>query len=106
MNFNIFVWKFFLFRFLHQIKHWAKLTTLSLISGFISDLTRSRSDLIVENVLLRLQLIVLRRQVTRPMFNQHDRFYLGLLARFSRFWKQTLHIAITWSQTQFMDGCL
>ena len=26
------------------------------------------------------------------MFNQHDRFRLVLLARFTRFWKQTLHI--------------
>lgn len=50
------------------------------------------SDLIVENALLRQQLIVLRRQVTGPMFNQHDRFCLILLARFTRFWKQTLHI--------------
>jgi hypothetical protein len=32
-----------------------------LISGVLSDLTRSRSDLIVENALLRQQLIVLNR---------------------------------------------
>ena len=92
MIYYIFIWKYFLFQFQQQIKHWAKPATLSLISGVISDLTRSRSDLIVENALLRQQLIVLRRQVTRPMFNQHDRFRLVLLARFTRFWKQTLHI--------------
>jgi putative transposase len=63
-----------------------------LISGVISDLTRSRSDLIVENALLRQQLIVLHRQVKRPLFTQHDRFRLVLIARFSRFWKQALHI--------------
>ena len=66
-------------QFQQQIKHWAKPATLSLISGFISDMTRSRSDLIVENASLRQQLIVLRRQVTRPVFNQHDRFRLVLL---------------------------
>ena len=92
MIYNIFVWKYFLFQFQHKIKQWAKPTTLSLISGVISDLTHSRSDLIVENALLRQQLIVLRRQVKRPVFNQHDRFRLVLLARFTRFWKQTLHI--------------
>jgi len=63
-----------------------------LISGVLSDLTRSRSDLIVENALLRQQLIVLHRQVKRPLFTQSDRFLLILLARFSRFWKQALHI--------------
>ena len=92
MIYNIFVWKYFLFQFQQQIKHWAKPATLSLISGVISDLTRSRSDLIVENALLRQQLIVLHRQVKRPLLTQHDRFRLVLLARFTRFWKQALHI--------------
>ena len=92
MIFNIFVWKYFLFQFQQHIKHWAKPATLTLISGFVSDLTRSCSDLIVENALLRQQLIVLCRQVTGLMFNQHDRFRLVLLARFTRFWKQALHI--------------
>ena len=85
MIYNIFACKYFLLQFQQKIKQWAKPTTLSLISGFISDLSRSRSDLIVENALLRQQLIVLHRQVTRPVFNQHDRFRLVLLAHFTRF---------------------
>ena len=92
MIYYILIWKYFLFQFQQQIKHWAKPATVSLISGFISDLTRSRSDLIVENALLRQQLIVLHRQVKRPILTQHDRFRLVLLARFTRFWKQALHI--------------
>ena len=92
MIFNLFVWKFFLFRFLHQIKHWAKPTTLSLISDVLSDLTHTRSDLVVENALLRQQLIVLNRQVKRPQLTRSDRFWLVLLARFTKFWKQALHI--------------
>jgi putative transposase len=92
MSYYIFIWKYFLFQFQQHLKHWAKPATLSLTSGVISDMTRCRSDLIVENALLRQQLIVLHRQVTRPVFNQHDRFRLVLLARFTRFWKQTLHI--------------
>ena len=80
MIYNIFVWKYFLFQFQQKIKHWAKPATLSLISGVLSDLTRSRSDLIVENALLRQQLIVLRRQVKRPLLTQHDRFLFVLLA--------------------------
>jgi hypothetical protein len=89
MIYHIFVWKYFLFQFQQHIKHWAKPATLSLISGVLSDLTRSRSDLIVENALLRQQLIVLNRQVKRPLLTRRDRFLLVLLARFSRFWKQT-----------------
>jgi putative transposase len=88
----IFIWKYFLFQFKRQIKHWAKPATVTLISGFISDLARSCSDLIVENALLRQQLIVLHRQMKRPILTQHDRFRLVLLARFTRFWKPALHI--------------
>ena len=47
MIYYIFVWKYFLFQFQQHLKHWAKPATLSLISGVISDLTLSRSDLIV-----------------------------------------------------------
>ena len=65
---------------------------LSLNTGVLSDLTRSRADLIVENALLRQQLIVLHRQVKRPVFTNRDRFRLVLLARCTRFWEQALHI--------------
>ena len=42
--------------FQEWIKRWTKPATLTLISGLLSDLTRSRFDLIVENALLRQQL--------------------------------------------------
>ena len=38
-----------------------------------SDLRRSRKDLIIENAILRQQLIVLNRQVKRPQLTQGDR---------------------------------
>ena len=83
---------FFLFQFQQRLKHWAKPTTLYSISGVLSDLTRSRSDLIAENALLRQQLIVIQRQVKRPVLTGSDRFLLVLFARFTKFWKQALHI--------------
>jgi putative transposase len=92
MIYNINVLKPFLFQLQQRIKHWAKPANLSLISGVLSDLTRSRSDLVVENALLRQQLIVLNRQVKRPELTSRDRFRLVLLARSTRFWKQALHI--------------
>ena len=66
MVYSIFILKYFLFQLQQKIKQWAKPATQSLISGVLSDLTRSRSDLLVENALLRQQLIVLNRQVKRP----------------------------------------
>ena len=42
-----------------RVKHWTKQATSVLIIGTLSDLTRSRTDLVVENAFLRQQLIVL-----------------------------------------------
>ena len=92
MIYNFFLWKPFTIWLQQRIKHWAKPATLSLISGILSDLTRSRSDLIAENALLRQQLIVLNHQVKRPELTSRDRFRLVLLARCTRFWKQAIHI--------------
>jgi transposase InsO family protein len=58
----------------------------------LSDLGRSKSELIAENALLRQQLIILRRQVKRPTFTRTDRMLLVLLARLDRTWQQALVI--------------
>ena len=73
-------------------KHWTKPATSTLISGILSDLTRSCTDLVVENALLRQQLIVLKRQIKRPQLTDPDRFRLVFLSHFTKFWKQSLHI--------------
>jgi hypothetical protein len=75
-----------------RIKRWTKPATPVLITGILSDLTRSRTDLVVENALLRQQLIVLNRQVKQPQLTNSDRFRLVLLSGFTKFWKQALHI--------------
>jgi hypothetical protein len=74
------------------IKHWIKPATPVLVSGVLSDLSRSRIDLVVENALLRQQLIVLKRRVKRPALINSDRFRLVFLSHFTKFWKQSLHI--------------
>jgi hypothetical protein len=58
----------------------------------LSDLTLSHTDLIVENALLRQQLIVLNRQIKRPQLTNFDRFRLVCLSHFTKFWIQALHI--------------
>ena len=75
-----------------RIKRWIKPATSVLIIGALSDQTRSRADLVVENALLRQQLIVLNRQIKRPQLTNLDRFRLVLLSHFTTFWKQALHI--------------
>jgi putative transposase len=76
----------------NRIKQWSRPTTIILAAEALSDLQRSRKDLIAENALLRQQLIVLNRQVKRPQLTQGDRIRLVGLARLTGFWKQALHI--------------
>ncbi len=60
--------------------------------GARSDLTRIRAELIAENVLLRHQLGILRRQVKRPQLTKGDRLGLLFWASRLRDWKQALLI--------------
>ena len=66
-----------------RIKHWTKPATSVLIIGILSDLTRSYTILVVENALLRQQLIVLNRQVKRPQLTNPDHFRLVFLSHFT-----------------------
>lgn len=91
-----------------HIRRWTKPATSTLVSGLFSDLTRSRTDLVVENALLRQQLIVLKRQIKRPQLTDPDRFRLVLLSHFTKFWKQSLHIVqpdtlLRWHREMFRD---
>jgi putative transposase len=71
---------------------WVKLPTTSLLLGTLVDLTRGKSELLAENALLRQQLIILRRQIKRPVYRKSDRLLLVLLASILRTWKQALFL--------------
>jgi putative transposase len=71
---------------------WVKPPTTSLVLGTLADLTREKAELIAENALLRQQLIILHRQIKRPVYRKIDRLLLVLLARMVRTWKQALFI--------------
>ena len=71
---------------------WIKPPTTFLVLGTFADLTRSKAELLAENALLRQQLIILRRQVKRPVYRKADRVLLVFLARMVRTWKQALFI--------------
>ena len=69
-----------------------KPTTATLARGAVADAAKSKVALIAENALLRQQLIVLQRQVTRPAFTPRDRLLLVLLARLVHGWRAALLI--------------
>jgi len=54
------------------------------------DLVRSKHDLVVENVLLRQQLIVARRQIKRPRLTPGDRVPMVVLASLAKRWRDAL----------------
>ncbi len=75
-----------------HVLRWIKPPTTSLVLGTLADLTRGKSELLAENALLRQQLIILRRQIKRPVYRKTDRLLLVLLARMVRTWKQALFL--------------
>lgn len=74
------------------IQRWVKPTNQSLVLGTVADLTRGRSELVLENAFLRQQVIVLSREKKRPQLTNKDRRLLVLLARLLPSWKDALMI--------------
>jgi putative transposase len=62
----------------------------SIVGGLATDMLRSRSELLTENVLLRQQLIVAARKVKRPVFRRHERTLITLLVAAHSRWREAL----------------
>ena len=75
-----------------HIRRWAKPTSASVTTGFLFDVTLARSELMLENAMLRKQLIILKRQVERPKLSNSDRRWLVILASKLQNWRQALLI--------------
>ena len=75
-----------------RFTRWTKPLRTSLPLSTLTDLGPSQSELIAEKALLRKPLIILRREVKRPVCTQTDRLLLVLLAPMVRTWKQPLLI--------------
>jgi hypothetical protein len=67
-----------------RLRQWTKRGNYALVLNAAMDLTRSRPELILENMLPRQQLIVLQRQAKRPAFTWRDRTLW--------FWQASCHI--------------
>src|ERR671916_3489771 len=74
------------------VSRWTRPRPVALAAGLAADLTRSRRDLLLENALLRQQVLVLRRTVKRPALTPLDRGLLVLLASRLRTWASALLI--------------
>lgn len=76
--------------FVH-LRRWVKPAS-SIPAGILFDMTLPRSQLMLENVMLRKQLLILRRQIERPQLNDADRRWLVILASRLKNWRNTLLI--------------
>ena len=86
----------------HRFIDWTKpATAISLLVGTLTDLARSKSELVAENALLRQQLVILRRRVKRPPCTKTDRMLLVLLAGAVRTWNKPCSLS---SQRRFCGG--
>jgi putative transposase len=84
----------------------SKPTVVPLVAGTLADLPRTKPALILENALLRQQLVILQRSVKRPRCTQTERALLVLLASRLRTWRQSLVIVqpdtlLRWHQDLF-----
>jgi putative transposase len=75
-----------------RLCQWTKPNNHTLPLNAVLDITRSNSELVLENVLLRQQLIILQRQTKRPRFTWRDRALFVFLASKLRTWKEALII--------------
>ena len=76
--------------FQERVLRGIKPRTTSLVVSTFVDLTRGRAELLAENALLRHQLLILHRQVKRPVYRKSDRLLLVLRARMVRTWEGAL----------------
>jgi hypothetical protein len=73
-----------------KLQHWSRPTDGRAVLETVSDLLRPKSELVLENALLRQQVIVLHRQVKRPKITSLDRRLMVLLASRLRAWRSAL----------------
>jgi putative transposase len=76
----------------HLLRRWTKPTNDAPVLNSALDLTRSKTELVLENAILRQQLVVLNRHTKRPTLSWRDRALFVFLASRLCTWKQAFHI--------------
>jgi len=79
-------------RVLNRVRIVVRETTrpLPLLAGLVADATRYRKQLLLEEALLRQQLIVASRKVKRPILGGHERRYVVMLASILPRWRDAV----------------
>lgn len=77
---------------IQRLKAWSKPNSQNFVGGIAFDTVRSRKELVLENALLRQQVIVLQRQVKRPRLTWRERGIMVALASQPRQWQSALLI--------------
>ncbi len=75
-----------------RLRRWTKPDNQSLALNAVLDLARPKSELVLENALLRQQLIVLQRHAKRPTLSWRDRALFVYIASKLPTWKTALMI--------------
>jgi putative transposase len=75
-----------------RLRGWTKPDNQSLVLNAVLDLTRTKSELVLENALPRQQLIVLQRYVKRPVVTWRDRALFVFIASKLPRWETALMI--------------
>jgi transposase InsO family protein len=78
--------------FQERFVKWTTPLKVASMVGTLTDIAKTKKQLLTENALLRQQLIVLNRQVNKPEFKPLDRFIFVILASLVKEWKQALLI--------------
>jgi hypothetical protein len=79
------------------LRQWTKPDKRSLPLNAALDLDRTRFELMLENALLRQQIIILERQSKRPGLSWRDRTIIVFLASKLRTWKEALMMCAHWA---------
>ncbi len=77
---------------IHRLRQWTQPDNHTLALNAALDLTRSKSELLLELALLRQQLTILQRQSKRPKLAWRDRALIVFLSSKLRTWKNALII--------------
>ena len=73
-----------------QIQQWTKPSAGNVVFETLTDVFRPKPELVLENALLRQQVIVLRRKVKHPQLTNTDRRVLVVLTSRKRAWRRAL----------------
>ena len=73
---------------LRAVREWSRPARVA--AHAIADLSKTKTELIADNALLRQQLIVANRQIKRALFSPSERATTTFLARLTRSWRDAM----------------